>query len=774
MTHTLRLLFRLSALTLFVLCSLQIALANVTIKGYVEYYDCLRKAYFPAKNVLVEVEGDWLDTDVRVHTDDRGNYTATQRDPWIGNFDINIDVYAQTLGRASIYESMFSWWAYNVSSAMKYDINGGQTAVINLSIGGPRNTVAGTWYRSVAENANAFVLHQEVIEHYRKLEAMSFPASAFTDTDIIAPAMGMTAYYNYLTDFVNMTYSTLCAQDGFHTGMENWTNITEKKTGYYDNFYILDGMRHEVSHRVQYRLAGSVLIGLNIPANHSPLMESNQFLAYTEGFASFLPLATVNKPSIYEPTPSKYSNPAGIAELRTALPPVNNNAWEGEMTAMLVDLFDPASVKEQMRHPAQKSLDGIAMPDAIISSQTWTDRLSDSSLGRIRPLLAQRVVYGGISVAVQTANDFFEAYRRTYPQDTHALKAIAFNRCLQTGFLPQRTPFIEGSITIGRINANLIGLSFTVTELDPEDQKFVTVSLWRQQGTTVTQVGQTMDGSLSNWSSNKCSFNLERGVSNSTGADDKLWLLVSDEMLTAAYCIPTPAALPATETTTTTTTDDSSSGTGTGKRPWDRRFIAVPQPTLGGDRMLNTRLTTTLTAGQQQFISADQQQQAAQLRTAIRAARSELQSYATSMEIAERADRMLSGLARNAGGIQLGATAVTTDRAFQQWVGEVAAGRGLQRPLTAEAKTALATQATALNTALQLRQGAAGRAQHLNQQLATAVAAVKVDATSEQMLQQTKLMVADMQSALTKVSADQALSTKLTQQSAAMTTIAKR
>ncbi|MGC9319910.1 MAG: hypothetical protein ACP5KN_17895, partial [Armatimonadota bacterium] len=82
------------------------ASADVWISGSVQYWDQLQKQYLPARHVSVQVEGDWWEPDIWTTTDANGNFSVKQRDPYWGDFDINIEAYASTPGLVEVYEDM--------------------------------------------------------------------------------------------------------------------------------------------------------------------------------------------------------------------------------------------------------------------------------------------------------------------------------------------------------------------------------------------------------------------------------------------------------------------------------------------------------------------------------------------------------------------------------------------------------------------------------------------------------------------------------------------
>ncbi len=745
------------------------ASANVTIQGTVEYYDSIRGGYRPAKQVLVEVEGDWWDFNPQVYTNDSGFYKATQRDPWIGNFDINIVAYAQAKDILNIYENMFftifPFWGYHVASQTTYDINGGQTCTINLKIGGSYNSVKDTWCRSIAENANAFLLEQEGFDYYNKLIGKGFPRNAFNGTKIIAAAAGVTSYYNHFTDYINLTYGSLTGKPGFNAGFDDWSKLDNSTDGLTSYSYVLDMVRHESSHRIHNRLAVGAPLGLNIPTTHSPLIATNQFVAFTEGFAEFLPLTTYGNGGMYEPTPSSFStNPINLP---AAVSPDDNNEYEGEVAGLLLDIYDPANTTEQMRYPAKKNVGGKDVPKDLQAAQKWMDRLADVNCTKIRAVVAKAINVVG---PVDQISAFLDEYDKAYPADRHAIKTIAQNRCLASPLLLERPPYLETGIGIGRQDNSYVGLKLDLVELDQEDRNFVTVYIWRDNAGTASQVIAPVVCS-SGWVDSKKTLTLTVPLTPATGTNDWLWIVVSDEMRAVAYRVEVPAKVEDT-TVDPGTTDDSSSGSGSGKQPWDRKLIPVPKPSIGID---NTRITKSI-KGEisaqtiQRITSSDQLKNVTEFQTAMKEVGVELASYAQAQRTLEKASRILRGVAKNADSKSFNSTtrlnanrlgSRNLETSFSGWLTEVSAGRTLKTALPATAKSAAAAQLKSIQDALKLRQTASTRANQLAEKLQNAYDALSFTQEAPQAQSNTKLAVDAMKKNLTDFASDQMLNDDL-------------
>lgn len=604
------------------------AMGDVTIRGRVEFHDSLRDQYRPAKQVRVMAKGNWnpATRNPRGHTDEEGRFTLTQRDPIVGRFDIKIRVYARTYTEAGckirVSSRMGAFRPYNVTSETVERVAGGETATINLRIGGPQNNAVTTHTHSFAENANAFLLHQETLEHYRALEAMDFPAWAFQRTRIIAPAAGFLPYYWHLSDYVNMTYTGLTNPGAveFSSGIGDWSTMHPGDAQDIAYPAVLHTMRHEVSHRIHRRLTAKAPAGLNMPLRHHPNMETNRFLAFTEGVAEFLPRLTLGMPGNYGPTPPDWDIPANA-------PPPGNHAWEGEVTSLLLDLTGPRNATKTMRFPATRSVDDrVRVPSALEDAQEWTLRISDPNLTRIRRVLGMSTA-GGLR-PVETVRQFLNGYLSRYPEDALGLKVAAYNRCLPIEGLPQNAPYIDGSISVQRVGDEDVQVSFDIMEEDPEDRSIVKVYFWRQVGVAGNELipPVTYD---TGWNGNRRGVT-ERLTMPGARGRVRIWLVVSDEMLSTAYWVDIPAA----DHTTPVVTEVP-------------RLEVPPLPDLTRPRAPQPELELPALG-----FDARAEGRIRALRDALDRAEAEIEAYAEHTELVSRIERTLYGLGRTAGTIE--------------------------------------------------------------------------------------------------------------------------
>lgn len=744
--------------------------AEVTVQGKVEYWDRLAGQYKPAKNVHVEVEGDWYwRSDPDVQTDDNGSYRATVENPpwWWDNYDdVDIEVYAETPGLIQVFENMFAWYPYHAISREVNNVRANQTVTINLKIGGPQNNIGEAYYRTADETANAFLVHQEMLAHYRRLRAMGFPASDFDETEVIVPAAGITSYYNHFTGFVNLVVAGLL-------GTGNWTNLPTGNDAFapYRDFLMM--VRHEYSHAIHDEITGWVPpLGLNMPSKHHPEMETNRFIAFTEGWAEFLPLATLNMGGRFEPTP--LGNPPGLN-----LPASGNHyAMEGEVVGVLWDLFDPTG-NEALRHPATKTADGFSVPPVIRNAQTWQDRLSDPNLTRIRQVVRTYVA----AWPVQTIGEFLETYRSKFPADLRALKAIGFNRDITQGLPEEHPATLSGSASVNR-TGNTVRLTFTLTEPDAEDRPFVQIWLWHQRGNAAPTL-KLSKTYASGWSGANRSVTESVTVPAGTGTPDVLWLIVSDEMQPTAHRLTIPtfgtSALPAFGFPLAGLFDASPD--------------EAPHFVLTGAAVAPQEMPTITEQTQVRTLTEEDARKIKALRDLIKQASRELRDYAKRKEMMLRQERGLFKIAQSVGGLKIAAKVpipflrkpllpgraqpplspaqASALQAFEQWKDQTAAGKALARPLTAQDKNLLKARQQLLNQQIQQHQNALTHIAQLSQRLHSALNAIPFGAESTMAQEDAKRGVQGLEQTLRGVTADTELLPQLQKQAAILTVITK-
>lgn len=522
------------------------AAADVTISGTVRYWDPIANGYRPARQVEVIVRGDWWSANPKTTTDDQGRYSVTVDDPkgLKTRFNnVRVQAYAQTRGLIQVYAFFLAPKPYNAVSTGVDGIRGGQSRTVNLWIGGNQDNVGRTPWGSTEATAAAFVIHREMQDHHRDLRGRAFTADDFDErggervggVEVIVPAWtSVASYYNTATGFVNLI------PGGDWPGVEAIGNdrFLEPTT----ISFFLSTVRHEYSHAIHDEMTGgAVLTGLTLPTVHAPDRQAAYpAVAFTEGWASFLPLVTLGTGGRFEPTPV---DGPGLG-IPASDPPGGHHDWEGEFTALLWDLFDPVGT-ETVRHPATTTANGgDPVPVEIVDAQEWTDGIEDSDLSRIRRAVREKLPVGaglqGPTGAtprqVQWVSHFLFNYARLYGGDLHELKAIAFNRDLRIPGERERAARVE---VVEMDHVNLLHYRFDVVEPDPEDRSRVKVSVWyRRAGRPLVK---HRDYELrAGWRGDRREVEASFDYPGRGGSGDELWVLVNDGMLPTVYRFDVP------------------------------------------------------------------------------------------------------------------------------------------------------------------------------------------------------------------------------------------
>ena len=729
--------------------------ADVIFKGKVEYWDRISNTYRPAKKIHVEIEGDWWEPYLDVQTDTSGNYYKKFRDPHWGDFDdVDIEAYAETPDLLEIKESWYSLWPYHAISYKTHNVDGGETVTINLKIGGPNSNAAEAYYKSMAETANAFVVHQEMLAHYDRLCLLGAPSSILDDKTVIVPAMGIASYYNHLTENINIVI------DGPSTGYVNWATIEDEGQSSYLNYHrFKETMRHELSHGIHDDMTLAFLVGLNSPSSHNLTgsnHETNRWIAYTEGWAAFLPAATLNQGGLLE-----LSRPPGGLDIPDS---GDHYAKEGDVAGLFWDIFDGSSL-EIMDIPARKTYDGAHdLPATVIEEQVWNDILTDPNLSRIRSI---------VSKGMDSIQEFLESYVATYPGDKYGIKAIAINRGI-TQNVPSESPAtLSGTPTISRAG-DTVTIAFTVKEPNAEDRPHVRVTAWHQRSGGTTSKKSDLKLTIG-WNGDSRPGTLVFNVPSGTGTPDVAWVVVNDGMRPTAYRMEVPAPRP-------------SGSTG-----------PLPQPLRADILSILTKPVTTsiprvvLDEPTPEDISAVQT-----LRKYVKTARAELRAYAERKEDAFQADKLLFKIGTQNGGLQgvtspvdinfkaprLGGPdtrtrqapnpqAEASRKALHQWQDQLAGGKPLAKPLTPAAKRDLLPYRQRLEKHARDQEASASKAAQLNLQLDAALTGVKgrsrgSAAQKNQQIEGADHAVQQIKKALQDAAADSDLSRSLKRQSAAL------
>ena len=270
--------------------------AKITLKGCIKWWHPgvaamdQRKAWWPLKRTEVEVEWDGAGRDKTQLTNSSGCYSKSVRNAiWpYDSHNMNVQPYAKrafngksgTLYVRAFETNLDIYPTYVESSKVKVKDN--KTGKKDLWIGNNRE------FGGIKPNFKKGNLVEASRKYYWWNLASVDIVGRFYDwahakgfrqrrsIDIIAPALGESAYVNILTNNINMTYSTNPGSTS--TGFSRWA------------FTLL----HEGTHALHAHVSPSLsewAPGIIRPARHNLYTITSPKIAWTEGFAAFLPVA---------------------------------------------------------------------------------------------------------------------------------------------------------------------------------------------------------------------------------------------------------------------------------------------------------------------------------------------------------------------------------------------------------------------------------------------------------------------------------------------------
>jgi hypothetical protein len=432
------------------------ALADVTVRGTIRYYDPEKNAYVPLKKAMVEVEFDcWDACDKKVHTDYNGFYQTTQRNPnWpYSSWEVNLDVHAEYTDRFQVYDSWWSLWPYYVISRT-IDCNENSTCTLDLWIGGPSSTVNSYEYGNAANNQAAFFTHQEMLGHYDWMVNHAASTSDFEEKEVFYP--DTSSQYMAVIDYIYLK------------------PITDRGPTRFS--YVV---RHEYSHSMQADVYWMMPLGWEsieywISGDpHNPTVQTGAEYAFIEGWAEFLP--TVTNPRSSGPLAGVYQSSRDYnfedsrTDWRASLPAsIVNWKCEGDVAGVLWDIYDPKGKEKTL----------LQYPD-IPGDETWDDQISDPNLTKIWTILKEDEPDAILDDGDLWLDSFWYYWNRRYG-NAHEMKAIYFNRGIHLETYPQHPPTVSiHKVTQQQTSAGWqVTLDLEVAEQDAEDRPHLELQVW--------------------------------------------------------------------------------------------------------------------------------------------------------------------------------------------------------------------------------------------------------------------------------------------------------
>lgn len=730
------------------------------ISGKIEYFDVYSNSYKPAKNVLVDITGYALDLIpllpycAHVSTDQNGNYSWTHK---MTVFDVG-DVTFKITACAATPEDLnnpFSDCLVKVSAPLEltgygpalnpYSFQSVSTnrvrpygsVVQDLKIGGPNGSSGNRNYPSYSngdEYANAFMLHQEILEHYKKLGDMGFSNNVLTDTEVVVPA-NIDNQIIDRADIDNSRYNQVLGiiEMALHSYDGTWAHLDPdiRDIDAPGSGSFMAVARHEASHAVHSKIGPMPLNCIDSAPIHSPEIQSNSITGYTEGFAEFLPLVTLaTDGGTYEciPKPPDLHLNGYPLQIRmpAVIPPITNHwDWEGDVAALFWDLYDPAGQKEISRQvPAQSIHDAFDLPD-IRHLIKWTDRISDPDLSKFRTVLSSSI--NGFW-PVSSMDQFLDQFKSLPGVDLHALKAAGYNRCIGIPGTTESAAAIDGDILCKRQGTNMVKLDFSIVENDSEDRPYVSWQLFKQSFDAdihsrydISLVSSRTNGA---WNGNKWTIGTLLPMPQSSRLE-YFWLVVNDEMLPMPYRMKVPT--------------------------FEETLIFKAKRGIEAvriDRKIPLIAGTSSSSGTGLFASGDDIKYARAANAAYKAVRAEMQAYVGRQESAILQQRTLYYLSRYTAGIktpekipsELMEITITGSgveskaqspavKTFRKWLTDTAAGKPPSRMIKPNVRVLLEAYGKEITVQIGAQKAARAKVQKLNQQLSDAIS--KLNFTSQ-------------------------------------------
>jgi alpha-tubulin suppressor-like RCC1 family protein len=505
--------------------------------GDLQNADGTTGAYALARDLFLSIENDHTTVgNIDTWTDANGRYEVTFRQrSYRPNFDslaVDIEVRAEVLldkfkktshsieNTVSCYKGAVRLYPYNGQTS-KVDMNDGSTWTVNIYVGRGENPEPPA---AAGDNArNLKIDSWDYDDDGRKTVAGIFMCQACRETyiflrDRAADKTELTRSTSIFYPEDETGYRDTASPVGIPYVVEGtgWIDVTNRRL--FDDDKPIDKwlqwrtlrctIMHEFSHKLMHDVYWTM-------PKTSPWMSSDHDMkscdsgemGWREGWADFLPGAILEMPTL-EGQPARpailgqeaepnfeivwcpnypgeydmnypYENIPGQIDWRKNLPD-NKRDWnEGEVAAVLWDIYDPPSW-EYMPYTKQ-ALQPPGWPEPL----RWYERLSDPNLDRIWKIIKKEPEALNDEDEGQWRQDSFWTYWLSEfggnTELVHGLKAILHNRNIRHALRPENDPKIV-KVRVLRDSGRLSFAELTVQEPDPEDRPYLFFNLAYGQG----------------------------------------------------------------------------------------------------------------------------------------------------------------------------------------------------------------------------------------------------------------------------------------------------
>jgi len=581
--------------------------AEVTIRGKVQYWNLEQGInatkdtkpenieggrYLPARRLLLEVEFDSpITIDEQTYTDDSGYYEVTHRNPWYGDWDVDVEVRSEvkltTISGdvtdnevwAACYEGAFDIWPYNGQTGDR-SVGDDETLTFDVYIGGPQNNI-GEWDGDEeGEGRNhliAFFIVQVILDAFDRMVEQAPDQTTFErDTSLFYPIATDVTHYNQTLSPPGVAW--IDVKEGFYypevididiirnnskTVGQRWQSLRSTLTHEYG---------HKIMHDVYWTLPKPLKFWES--SDHDITTCKSPEFGWKEGWAEFFAAAVLNWPTIngeksdlsnvalaykkeynieevYYPDTQQIFPVGSPAEIvpriafegkgdfnwRSEIPDDKRASSEAENAAVLWDIFDLKGW-EYLPEDQQE-----AKPDEWLTPVKWYDRLEDPNFEHLWEMIAGwRDVGLGITAVRQPDclidegdvwEDSFWYYWKDkdqgYGNDTELMHGLKAIMC-NRGITS--TEYAENSpeVIIKQVDLENQKIEIEVTEEDTEDQPYLYYNLFYCTDSS-EEPFFTEDQPLSgDWENNTLSFSIDV-LPFQQWQGKKLIVLVHDSML---------------------------------------------------------------------------------------------------------------------------------------------------------------------------------------------------------------------------------------------------